>query len=108
MPYYPNYPLLFEQDIPDDIEEIIAIAEHLGISISTQAIWNAARQYTEPPHLGNVYLELLFSSLANQLKTIYPQLVIDYEVNALASYFNLKGEKLCSISQIIQLIEDEE
>lgn len=39
MPYYPNYPLLFEQDIPDDIEEIIAIAEHLGISISAQDIW---------------------------------------------------------------------
>lgn len=108
MPYYPNYPLLFEQDIPDDIEEIIAIAEYLGISISGQDIWNSARQYTEPPHLGNVYLELLFSSLANQIKAIYPEIAVDYEVNALASYFNIKGEKLCSISQVIQLIEDDE
>lgn len=107
MPYYPNYPLLFEQDIPDDIEEIIAIAEHLGISISTQAIWNAARQYTEPPHLGNVYLELLFSSLAKQIKAIYPEIAVDYEVNALASYFNLNNKRLCSLGQVIQLVAED-
>lgn len=108
MSYYPNYPLLFEQDIPDDIDEIIAIAEYLGISISGQDIWEEARQYTEPPHLGNVYLELLFSSLANQLKAIYPEIAVDYEVNALASYFNINNERLCSLSQVIQLVEEED
>lgn len=108
MPYYPNYPLLFEQDITDDSVEIIAIAEYLGISISGQDIWEEARHSTEPPHLGNVYLQLLFASLANQLKAIYPQLVIDYEVNALASHFNINNERLCSLSQVIQLIEEDE
>ena len=108
MPYSPHYPLLFEQDIPSDIGEIIAIAEHVGISISGQDIWNVARQSAEPPHLGNVYLELLFSSLANRLKTIYPTLIIDYEVNALASYFNINNQRLCSISQVIQLVENDE
>lgn len=108
MSYYPNYPLLFEQDIPDDIGETIVIAEYLGISISGQDIWNSARQYTEPPHIGNVYLELLFSSLANQLKAIYPEIAVDYEVNTLASYFNINNENLCSLSQVIQLVEEDE
>lgn len=108
MPYYPNYPLFFEQDIPDDSGEIIAIAEYLGISISTQDIWEEARQYTEPSHLGNVYLALLFSGLADKLKAIYPEIAVDYEVNALASYFNINNEKLCSLSQVIQLVEEED
>ena len=103
----PYYPLFFENDVPDDISDITTIAEYFGIIVNDQAIWHMARQFEEPPHLGNVYLEILFEQLANALKDKYPNIMITYEVNALASYFTINNQKLSSIDELLQIVKED-
>lgn len=92
--------LFYEDDVPNDIGDLEKIAEHFGIEITDEDIWNRARQSEVPSHLGNKYLLILFEQLESKLKQAYPRLVINYEVNALASYFNVNNQRLSSLDQL--------
>ena len=103
-----RYPMFYENDVPSDIGDIEIIAKHFGIDITDKDIWLQARESEQPPHLGNVYLYLLLTRLEEALNERYPNLSITYEVNALASYFNVNHQKLSTLNQLFELVEKDE
>lgn len=100
-----NFPMFYEHDIPSSIGDIEVIAQHFGVVVTEQDIWQAAKQNDTPPHLGNLYLELLFSQLADCLRNKYPTIDVQFEVNALASYFNVNNQSLATLEELLLLVE---
>lgn len=103
-----SYPVFYEHDEPNDIGDIENIADHFGIKVTDVDIWNQARESECPPHLANEYLSILYQRLEAKLNEFYPKLIIDYEANALASYFNVNNQRLSSLDQLIELIKADE
>lgn len=102
-----NYSMFYEHDVPNDIGDLEKVANYFGIYVTDFDIWHITRQFDDPPHLGNVYLDILFEQLENALKAKYPNISITYEINALASYFTINNQKLSSIDELLQIVKED-
>lgn len=102
-----GYPLFYEDDIPFSTRNIEEVAKHFGIEVTDTEIWHIVRQKEEIPHVGNEYLEELYSRLQEVLEDRFPEIQIQYEANALASYFNVNGQSVDSLSELMRIIEED-
>lgn len=96
--------MFYENDIPQPIGELEKIADGYGIRITDVDIWQQAKWSENPPHLGNVYVSLLFSQLAEKINEHYPNLEVDYFINGLDTHFYLNRESITSVKQFNELI----
>lgn len=99
-----NYPMFYENSVPTNIGELEQIGAQFGISITGVDIWERAKCHEKPPHLGNVYLSLLFSQLQSELSERYPELIVDYSINGLDSHFIINGEGINTKKQFDELV----
>jgi len=102
-----NYPMFYENSVSEDIFSIEMLAEYFGICVTDVDIWNIARHSDKPPHLGNVYQQILFSRLKERLNEVYPELETDYYINGIDSYFYINQERLLSFNDFFDIIEED-
>lgn len=100
-----GYPCFYEDDIPFSTRNIEKVAKHFDIEVTDIEIWHIVRQKEEIPHVGNEYLEELYSRLQEALEGRFPEIQIQYEANALASYFNVNGQVFNTLSELMKIIE---
>lgn len=96
--------MFYEKDIPETIYELEKIADGYGIRITDVDIWSLAKCSENPPHLGNVYVSLLFRQLAEKINEHYPNLDVDYFINGLDTHFYINQESITSVKQFNELI----
>ena len=72
------------------------------IEPSGEEVWNVARGYEESPEITNIFLELFFNNLANELWKIDNNLEFDWESNCDALYFNYRLD----VSEDFKPLED--
>lgn len=102
-----NYPMFYENSVPTNIAQLEYIAAKFNISITDVDIWQRAKCYIEPPHLGNVYLQLLFSWLQYELSEKYSNLEIDYFINGTDTHFYINGVEIWTEKQFNELIQSQ-
>lgn len=84
---------MFEYNFGLSLSELIDEAVEVfgyGVEPTEEEVWNIARTYEEPPEVTNIFLELFFNNLANELWEINNTLEFDWELNCDASYFNYR------------------
>lgn len=101
-------PRLYEYDLPSIAGNLEKVAESFGIVVQDTEVWEIVRHQEQIPHIGNEYLKILFERLEEKLLDTFPNLVIQHEANALASYFQVNGQNFYSISELMLIIEDDE
>lgn len=99
-----SFSVFCENSVPDNTYKLAFIGLDLGISITANEIWAIAREYNDPPHLGNVYLEILYASLKTRLEERYPDISVDYEIAGCFSRFMVNDKTFSSLDELYQLI----
>lgn len=91
-------PTLFRQE--DAAYRLLSIE-----SPNDDVIWEIARSSGEAPHFGNLRAAVFFEELKNKLLELDPALDIQYEVNALSTYFNVNEEQITDEEELREIIE---
>ncbi len=94
------------EDIPDKIIDIEKCLEcDAGITISDQSLWNRLKESPEPPHIGSVFVGLLFENAKSWFKETYPQIKISHYINCLDTHFYINGESIYNRTDWNEAIE---
>lgn len=85
----------FYENIPDEVIHWIAFAKNLNPELTLSSMykeaWNIARTMEDLPHLGNIFLEVLFKNFKKHFEIKYPKESINMLVNGLFSEVNING-----------------
>ena len=86
---------LGSEDIPDRTREYQKLISSLKCEeITDVELWEVAQNHQAPPHLGNIYMLSLFERIKTALIASYPDLQVDYFINALDSHLYINGEEI--------------
>jgi len=97
----------YTEDIPERTSEYEKLADALKCENITDAeIWELASTYSHPPHLGNIYLFLLFDGIKAALATSHPDVVVDYFINALDSHLYINTEEIYSEGDAWRILQE--
>ena len=83
------------------------------IEPDTEEIWEVARESKEPPIFENVFLFLFFGKLADKLWEIDENVQFDWDINAIASYFNYRFDEsedfksLDNLEEFVEMLRNE-
>lgn len=82
--------------VPSNIKEMERIADSLDLDVTTEELWAEMCCYNDIPHVGNIYMGMLFSRFESYLKEHYGHcdLDIDYYINGLDTHFYINHEKI--------------
>lgn len=87
----------YTEDIPERTSEYEKLFSSLKCEdITDDEVWEIVRTYPHPPHLGNIYLYLLFARIQAALAVSHPDVKVDYFINALDSHLYMNGEEIFS------------
>lgn len=84
-------------DVSDDLPTWESILSDYGDPVGDSCLWSVAKESSEIPHFGNLYQELVINRLIRCLcdelgiEEDSPLLDIHFEINAIATYFNING-----------------
>lgn len=62
-------------------------------SVIDEIVWKKAREYDDVPNLENIHNDVVFKAIEGYITKNYPEIECKYEVNAAASYFNVKSKE---------------
>lgn len=93
---------LFAFDVSDDLPAWESILSDYGDSVGDSCLWSAAKESSELPHFGNLYQGLVINRLVRCLCNEFSIeedsecLDVNFEINAIATYFNINGTAIQS------------
>lgn len=94
--------MLQEDKQPSIIELFeLYILDFFAIQISSQEVWDRARQSEKAPHLGNIYTELIFSKFKSRLEEKHPGIKVRFTINGVDSCFYINDEKINSFLDLM-------
>ena len=62
-------------------------------SVIDEIVWKKAREYDDVPNLENIHNDVVFKAIEDYICKNHPEIECKYEVNAAASYFNVKSKE---------------
>lgn len=97
----------YTEDIPERTSEYEKLFSSLKCEdITDDELWEMARTYPHSPHLGNIYLYLLFEKIQATLAVSHPDVKVDYFINALDSHLYINGEEIFSEEDAWRILEE--
>lgn len=98
---------LYSEDIPCRTVEYQKLSSSLKCEgITDVELWEVAKTCSHPPHLGNIYLYLLFERIQAALAVSHPDVKVDYFFNALDSHLYMNGEEIYSEQDAWRILEE--
>lgn len=99
--------MLFWNDVSDNYELWVDLLKQLGgysfINFE-QDVWEQARQYKEPPHIGNIRQHLLLERLRDTIEARYWFLSVGYALNAADSRLYVNDCVVDTLSDLDRVI----
>lgn len=89
--------LFYFDDVSNDLPVWESLLNDYGDSVGSSCLWSVAKNFSEMPHFGNLYQELIINRLVRCLcdelgiEEDSALLDVNFEINARASYFNING-----------------
>ncbi|MGC7559829.1 hypothetical protein [Pasteurella sp. PK-2025] len=101
----------YTEDTSPTLADWEVILNAFNCNISEDEVWEIARQYSDIPHFGNIYQNLVL----NRLKLLFWQLIeleegeidinINYDINARSSYFYIEGDCIYNESDFLNKVD---
>lgn len=99
--------MLYWDDVSDDYESWVHLLKELGgysfINFE-QDVWEQARQYKEPPHIGNIRQYLLLERLRDTIEARYRFLSVRYSINAMDTHLYVNDHIVNTLSDLDRVI----
>lgn len=96
-----GYEMMFWDDVADDFDYWVHLLEQLGgysfINFE-QDVWEMAREYKEPPHIGDIRQHLLLERLRQTIEGRYWFLPVEYSINATDTHLYVNGYSVTTLS----------
>lgn len=91
-----GYTYFYEYDMSSNWKDWAEILDWLNLdSVSADDVWEVAREWKEPPHLGNIYMSITLSRI--QWWCEEREIDCDYDINAICSSLYIDGDLICSL-----------
>jgi hypothetical protein len=101
----------YTEDTSPTLADWESILNAFNCNITEDEVWEAARQYNDVPHFGNIYQKLILEAL----KQLFWRLVeldegeidinISYDINAISTHFYIEGDFICSKSDFLNKVD---
>jgi hypothetical protein len=98
-----GYTFFYEEDMSSCWKDWAEILDWLKLDfVSADDVWEIAREWKNPPHLGNIYTDITLSRIQSWCED--RGIDCDYHINAICSSFHIDGYLICSLDDFINHI----